>query len=101
MTQDLTKEMMEYLDADDLTDEGQTILFKRMGDLEGIDDFLRLLLRKDIIAYFHAPIEAQPLARGAYLRTKWMWSQIKKSRVTKDEALKDFNKKPKRNLTKK
>lgn len=65
------------------TDENvEKSIFKLMNEVEGVQDYFRSVMRRDIKRYMGAPTTAeQILIRGAFNRTAFM-----KSRLTKKET---------------
>ncbi len=62
-------------------DEEEMIL-NELSKVEGLQEYLRALMAKDIRLHFTCPKEQQDLVRGAYYRMEWLSKKIaKKSSV--------------------
>jgi hypothetical protein len=96
----IDEEKIEFMSTPTLTEEEHAFIFKRLGEIDGIDSLLKLILKQDMVLYFNVPPENQQAVRGGYNRTKWILDEIRKTRITPEEALKKFNTK-KKYLTKK
>ncbi|MCK9371299.1 hypothetical protein M0R04_15405 [Candidatus Dojkabacteria bacterium] len=63
-------------------DEEKLILIE-LSKIDGLQEYLRAIMARDMRLHFTCPKEQQDLTRGAYFRTEWLSKQIKNVSVDK------------------
>jgi hypothetical protein len=61
--------------------EEEKVILTELSKIEGLQDYLRALLARDMRLHFTCPKEQQDLVRGAYFRTEWLAKKIAKHSV--------------------
>ena len=69
----------EDIFAGDLTDKEVDRIFIDVSGIDGIQDLLRSILKKDRVRFFNSHPNDQPVIRGAFLRTMWLLQRMKKA----------------------
>ena len=59
--------------------EEESLLYKELGKVEGIQQYLKSTLAQDIKRYFLSPKESQEFIKGQYNRTRYIYDKILKS----------------------
>lgn len=54
----------------------EKLILIEIGKIEGIQEYLRAILARDMRNHFTCPKEQQDLVRGAYYRTEWLMKKI-------------------------
>src|SRR3990167_10040556 len=71
--------------ADTLTPSETKLVFKDLAGIEGIDEFLKSIIKNDRVIYFNASKETQDQVKGACLRTIWLLRSIQAIRPSKEK----------------
>ena len=78
---EIETEFLKRYNEDILTEEIEEKEEKRILDdlkkIEGIEDFLKSILKKDRIRFFNSPKETQDVIRGSFVRTLWLLTQTR------------------------
>lgn len=61
---------------DVINKEEEAIILKELSKIEGLQEYLRALMARDMRLHFTCPKEQQDLTRGAYFRTEWLGKKI-------------------------
>lgn len=61
-----------------ISKEEEAIILREMGKIEGVQEYFRALMARDMRLHFTCPKDQQDLTRGAYFRTEWLGKQIAK-----------------------
>lgn len=73
--------MEDYKDLnpiEDIIDKGEeTRIFSEMAKIEGLHEYLRAVMARDMKFHFNTKKEDQDLTRGAFYRTEWFSKKIK------------------------
>lgn len=69
-------EEIEVIDIAIDKDEEKRI-FTDLGKIDGLQQYLSLLMGRDIRLHFNCPKDQQDLARGAYYRMEWLSKKIR------------------------
>jgi len=59
----------------------EKLILTEMAKIEGLQEYLRALMARDMRLHFTCQTEQQDLVRGAYFRTEWLGKQIAKHSV--------------------
>ena len=57
--------------------EEETRIFTELAKIDGLHEYLRALMSRDIKFHFVCKPEQQDLTRGAYFRTEWLSKKVK------------------------
>lgn len=89
----ITKEEINFLEkytddlfAETLTKKEQNEVFKDLSKIDGLEDFLKSIVKNDRITYFNSPKEAQDQVKGACYRTIWLLRGIQALKQGKEKA---------------
>lgn len=63
----------------------EKLILTEMAKIEGIQEYLRAIMARDMRLHFTCPSNQQDLTRGAYYRTEWLAKKIKEHSVDKDK----------------
>lgn len=67
---------------EEITDkEEEKRIFSEIAKIEGITEYFRALMARDMRLHFSAKKEEQDLVRGAYFRTEYLMKRIKDNGV--------------------
>lgn len=73
----------EYKDLNPAEDELDKLeeanIWKEIAKIEGVSEYFRLLLSRDMRTYFNTPKEQQDLVKGAFYRTEYFSKLLKKN----------------------
>lgn len=73
--------MEEYKDLNPIEDiidkQDEARIFSEMAKIDGLHEYLRLLMSRDLKFHFSTKKEDQDLTRGAFYRTEWLSKKIK------------------------
>lgn len=61
--------------------EEQRKILIELSKIDGLQEFLRTLMARDMRLHFTCPKEQQDLARGAYFRTEYLAKMIKQHSI--------------------
>ena len=70
----------EDIFAEDLDKAQIDFVFKKISEIEGIDEFIKSVLKQDRIRYFNAPVESQQYIKGAFSRFLWLLTSVRNIR---------------------
>ena len=63
--------------------EEERLILIELSKIEGLQEYLRALLARDMRLHFTSAKEQQDLIRGAYFRTEWLAKKVKEHSVDK------------------
>lgn len=61
---------------DVINKEDEALILKELGKIDGLHEYLRGLMARDMRLHFTSSKEQQDLIRGAYFRTEWLAKKI-------------------------
>lgn len=72
-------ENYDYINPiEDIIDkEEEDRIFKEIGAIDGISEYLRCLLARDMRLHFNSGKESQDTIKGAFHRTEWFLKKLK------------------------
>lgn len=77
--------MKEYEDLNPKTDEidkdDEARIWKEISKIDGVAEYFRFMMSRDMKLHFMAPKEQQDLVRGAFYRTEYFSKLMKKNSV--------------------
>lgn len=63
---------------DDVIDKDEErLILVELSKIDGLQEYLRSIMARDMRLHFTCPKEQQDLTRGAYFRTEWLSKKIK------------------------
>jgi len=68
----------EIIDTDD-----EVRIFRELAQIEGLHEYLRAVMARDIRNHFSCQKEQQDLVRGGYYRAEWFAKKIKSNTIDK------------------
>lgn len=73
MNEELINPLEDLIDVDD-----EKRIFTELSQIDGLQEYLRALLAKDMRQHFTCEKQHQDMVRGAYFRTEYISKKIKK-----------------------
>lgn len=72
-----------------LNKKDEEVILTELSKIDGLQEYLRALLARDMRLHFTCPKEQQDLVRGAYYRTEYLMKKISKNSLVdkKEENL--------------
>jgi hypothetical protein len=68
---------------EDIVDkEDEKRIFSELAKIDGLHEYLRALMARDMRFHFNCKKEEQDLTRGAFYRTEWLSKKIKGENLT-------------------
>ena len=61
---------------DVINKEDEKLILTELSKIDGLQEYFRALLARDIRLHFTCPKDQQDLVRGAYFRTEWLSKKI-------------------------
>lgn len=70
---------------DVINKEEERLILTELAKIEGLQEYLRAIMARDMRMHFTCPANQQDLVRGAYYRTEWFAKKIKAHAVDNNE----------------
>jgi hypothetical protein len=81
------KEQLDYLMDNKIDEADEQELYDKLAKVDGIIEYLKKTMAKDIQRYFSYTPEQQPMIRGSYLRTEHFLRKIVEAKRNKEKKL--------------